>query len=118
MLNTLVLGKLMKLGIFNRDTAFEKAPGVGVFPGPGEEMYYSGSSLGGIHGTWLAGLTPDIERSVASICYLPAATIDTVQCLQRHPRSASTTPCVRARLDPHESVAPTAGHDARHHRSP
>jgi hypothetical protein len=80
MLNTLVLGKLMKLGIFNRDTAFETAPAVGVFPGPSEEMYYSGSSLGGIHGTWLAGLTPDIERynvdvpAIAFSCLLQRST--------------------------------------------
>jgi hypothetical protein len=62
MLNTLVLGKMMKLGLFNRDVAFEKSPGVGVFPGPGEEMYYYGISLGGIHGTWFSGLTPDVDR--------------------------------------------------------
>jgi hypothetical protein len=61
-LNTLVLGKMMKLGIFNRDPAFEITPGDGVFPGPSEEMYYSGSSLGGIYGTLFAGLTPDVER--------------------------------------------------------
>jgi hypothetical protein len=76
MLNTLVLGKLMKLGIFNRDAAFQTAPNVGVFPGPTEEMYYSGSSLGGIHGTEFAALTPDIERfqldvpSIAFSCLL------------------------------------------------
>jgi hypothetical protein len=62
MLNTLVLGKMMKLGLFNRDPAFEKSPGVGVFPGPSEEMYYYGISLGGIHGTWFSALTPDVDR--------------------------------------------------------
>ena len=62
MLNTLVLGKMMKLGLFNRHTSFEKSPGVGVFPGPTEEMYYYGISLGGVHGTWFAGLTPDVDR--------------------------------------------------------
>lgn len=61
-LNTLVLGKMMKLGIFNRNAAFETSPGNGVFPGPSEEMYYSGSSLGGIYGTVFAGFTPDVER--------------------------------------------------------
>ena len=62
MLNTLVLAKLMKLGIFNRDPAFQTPTGPGVFPGPSEEMYYYGISLGGIMGTWLAALTPDVER--------------------------------------------------------
>jgi hypothetical protein len=62
MLNTLVLGKMMKRGLFNRHAAFESAPGVGVFPGPAEDMYYYGISLGGIMGTWFAALTPDVER--------------------------------------------------------
>jgi hypothetical protein len=62
MLNTLVLGKMMKLGLFNRDVAFETSPGVGAFPGPSEDMYYYGISLGGIMGTWFSALTPDAER--------------------------------------------------------
>jgi hypothetical protein len=62
MVNALVLGKLMKRGILNRDPAFQTAPNVGVFPPPTTEMFYAGSSLGGIHGTWFAGLTPDVER--------------------------------------------------------
>ena len=67
MLNTLVLGKMMKLGLFNRDPAFEKSPGVGVFPGPSEDMYYYGISLGGIMGTWFSSLTPDIGRAVLDV---------------------------------------------------
>jgi pimeloyl-ACP methyl ester carboxylesterase len=62
MLNTLVLARMMKRGIFNRHTAFETPSLEGVFPGAAEEMYYYGISLGGIMGTWLAALTPDIER--------------------------------------------------------
>jgi hypothetical protein len=62
MLNTLVLTRMMKLGIFNRDPAFQTSPGVGVFPGPAEDAYYYGISLGGIMGTWLSSLTPDIDR--------------------------------------------------------
>ena len=62
MLNTLVLARMMKRGLFNRDPAFQLAGGAGVFPGPSEEMYYYGISLGGIMGTWLAALTPDIDR--------------------------------------------------------
>ncbi len=62
MANTLVLAKLMKLGIFNRDPAFQTPGGQGVFPGPSEEMYYYGISLGGIMGGFFAALTPDVER--------------------------------------------------------
>jgi pimeloyl-ACP methyl ester carboxylesterase len=63
MLNTLVLARMMKLGLFNRDQATFRTPrGKPVFPGPGEEEYYYGISLGGIMGTWLAALTPDIQR--------------------------------------------------------
>ncbi|TDJ08736.1 MAG: hypothetical protein E2O71_03900 [Deltaproteobacteria bacterium] len=63
MLNTLVLGRMMKLGLFNRDSsAFETPDGRGVFPGASEEMYYYGISLGGIMGTFFSALTPDVER--------------------------------------------------------
>jgi hypothetical protein len=61
MLNTLVLARMMKLGLFNRDEAFQ-VDGAGVFAGPDREMFYYGISLGGIMGTWFAALTPDIER--------------------------------------------------------
>jgi hypothetical protein len=64
MLNTLVLGRMMKLGLFNRapNGVFETPDGRGVFPGPSEEMFYYGISQGGIMGTFLAALTPDVER--------------------------------------------------------
>jgi hypothetical protein len=63
MLNTLVLAKMMKRGIFNRDaSAFQTPLGRPVFAGPETEMYYYGISLGGIMGTWMSALTPDIER--------------------------------------------------------
>lgn len=63
MLNTLVLGRMMKRGLFNRDAETFRTPdGRPVFPGPEEEMFYYGISLGGIMGTWLAALTPDVER--------------------------------------------------------
>ena len=61
MSNQLVLGRMMKLGTFNRDPAFQLSS-VGVFPGAGEEMFYHGISLGGIMGTYFSGLTPDVER--------------------------------------------------------
>jgi hypothetical protein len=63
MLNTLVLARMMKRGLFNRDTETFRTPeGWPVFPGPDREMFYYGISLGGIMGTWLASLTPDVER--------------------------------------------------------
>lgn len=63
MLNTLVLAKMMKRGLFNRDTATFATPlGRPVFAGPDTEMYYYGISLGGIMGTWFSALTPDVER--------------------------------------------------------
>jgi hypothetical protein len=63
MLNTLVLARMMKRGLFNRNTdAFETPAGAPVFRAPDTEMFYYGISLGGIMGTWLAALTPDIER--------------------------------------------------------
>jgi hypothetical protein len=67
MLNQLVLGSMMKRGLFNRDTAFESSPGDGVFPGAAEDMFYYGISLGGIHGTLFAALTPDVERHVLDV---------------------------------------------------
>ena len=63
MLNTLVLTKMMKRGLFNRDPdAFQTPTGAPVFRGPDTEMFYYGISLGGIMGTWLSALTPDIMR--------------------------------------------------------
>jgi pimeloyl-ACP methyl ester carboxylesterase len=63
MLNTLVLARMMKRGIFNRDTATFRTPlGRPVFAGPETAMYYYGVSLGGIMGTWFAALTPDVEK--------------------------------------------------------
>lgn len=63
MLNTLVLAKMMRRGLFNRDAETFATPlGRPVFAGPDTEMYYYGISLGGIMGTWLSALSPDIER--------------------------------------------------------
>jgi len=68
-LNTLVLARLMKRGLFNRHPDFRVPDGHGgtrgVFPGeadPTNEAYYYGISLGGIYGLFFAALTPDIER--------------------------------------------------------
>ncbi|MEE9606881.1 MAG: hypothetical protein V3U03_04020 [Myxococcota bacterium] len=65
MVNTLTLAHAMKRGWFNFLEPFQRVPGdvsSGVFPGPDEEEYYYGASLGGIMGLWLGALTPDIER--------------------------------------------------------
>lgn len=61
-INTLLLARMMKNGVFNRDPAFQTPEGEGVFPGESAEMFYFGVSLGGIMGTWFAALTPDVER--------------------------------------------------------
>jgi hypothetical protein len=67
MLNTLVLAKMMKRGLLNRDAAFRTPANAGVFPGPDTEMYYYGISLGGIMGTWFSALTPDVERFAVDV---------------------------------------------------
>jgi len=62
MLNTLVLTRLMRTAHFNRHPDFVTPDARGVFPGPIEEAYYYGISLGGVMGTYFAGLSPDVER--------------------------------------------------------
>ena len=61
-LNTLVLARMMRAGLFNRDPAFQIDSGEGVLPGEDEELFYFGASLGGIMGTLFAATTPDAER--------------------------------------------------------
>jgi hypothetical protein len=56
-LNTLVLARMMRTGIFNRHPAFQNAMGGGAISD--ELMNYFGGSLGGIMGTMFAALTPD-----------------------------------------------------------
>src|SRR5690606_8876045 len=80
-LNTLVLTRLAKRGIFNRNTDVFRTPdGRPVFPGPDTEMFYYGISLGGIMGTWFSSLTPDVERFAVDVpainfsCLLQRAT--------------------------------------------
>ena len=62
-LNTLVLARMMKRGDFNADPAFRTPSGAGVFPGPTQEAFYSGASLGGIMGLMFSALSPDIVSS-------------------------------------------------------
>ena len=67
MTNTLVLTRMAKLGVFNRAAAFQRPDGSGVFPGSSEDIGYFGISLGGVMGTYLASLTPDIHRFILDV---------------------------------------------------
>lgn len=59
-LNTLVLARMMRTGVFNRHPAFQAPGGQGVVSD--ELMNYVGGSLGGIMGTMFAALTPDAKN--------------------------------------------------------
>lgn len=64
MVNTLVLSRMLKNGFFNRLPEFQRVPGdasTGVMP-VDQEMFYFGVSLGGIMGTFYAGLNQDVIR--------------------------------------------------------
>jgi len=61
-INTVLLARMMKRGVFNMDPAFQTPDNEGVFPGSSVEMYYYGISLGGIMGTWFGAMSPDVER--------------------------------------------------------
>jgi hypothetical protein len=58
-LNTLVLARMLKRGLFNSDPAVQIG-GHGPID-PERPTYYWGASLGGIMGTMFAALTPDVE---------------------------------------------------------
>ena len=66
-LNTLVLGRMMKTAMFNQDPAFQLPTGAGVFAGPEAEMYYGGASYGGFMGLVFAALSPDITRAYEDV---------------------------------------------------
>jgi hypothetical protein len=59
-LNTLVLARMLKRGLFNADPAAQIG-GHGPID-PAAPTYYFGASLGGIMGTMFAALTPDVLR--------------------------------------------------------
>ena len=75
-INTQVLARMMKQGLFNSHACFQiRDPNPpdcttagpdplaeDVFPGASSEMFYFGASLGGIMGTYFASLTSDVER--------------------------------------------------------
>jgi hypothetical protein len=56
-LNTLVLARMMRTGIFNRHPAFQSPSGQGAISSG--SLSYLGGSLGGIMGTMFAALSPD-----------------------------------------------------------
>lgn len=59
-LNTLVLARMMRQGLFHQHPAFRLPSGEGAFAGPQEEHFYLGGSLGGIMGLMFAALSPDV----------------------------------------------------------
>ena len=64
--NALVLGRMLKDGVFNMDPGFQDASGNGVLGGDGMLRYW-GASLGGIMGTMHAALSPDAERLLVDV---------------------------------------------------
>lgn len=67
MANTLVLGRMLKEGLFNAHPAFRTPDGEGVFAGPSAPLDYLGISLGGILGLQLGALSPDVRRLVVDV---------------------------------------------------
>lgn len=61
MLNTLILGRMLRTGAFGVSPEFQTPGGTPVIDT--SDLYYFGASLGGILGTMFAGLSPDIERA-------------------------------------------------------
>ncbi len=70
-LNALILARMMKRGLFNRDPMFRTPTGNPIFPGPDHELLYFGFSLGGGFGTVVTALSPDFERAMFD---MPATT--------------------------------------------
>jgi hypothetical protein len=64
-LHALLLGRLMKTGVFNVDPAFQWQ-GEGVFDSE-KEMFYYGVSLGGIMGLMHLALSPDLVRGTVDV---------------------------------------------------
>ena len=67
-INTLVLARMLKRGDFNVDPAFQVSPGVGGMPGPDDEMFYFGASLGGIIRHLLRGAARRTSSASTSTC--------------------------------------------------
>lgn len=65
-LNTLILSRMLKRGLFNADPVFQDASGNGLLPvpedDPGSGHYYYGISMGGVQGLFHAAISTDIEK--------------------------------------------------------
>lgn len=62
LVNVLALGRMMKRGMFNLDPEFRLPNSEPVFPGPQEELYLWGISMGGYSGLFLGAFANDFER--------------------------------------------------------
>jgi len=65
-LNTLILSRMLKRGLFNSDPAFQDAQGHGLLPVPEDDPdsghYYYGISMGGVMGLFHSAISTDIEK--------------------------------------------------------
>jgi hypothetical protein len=65
-LNTLILSRMMKRGLFNGDPVFQDSLGNGLLPVPESDPdsghYYYGISMGGVQGLFHAAISTDIEK--------------------------------------------------------
>jgi len=65
-LNTLILSRMLKRGLFNADPVFQDESGNGLLPVPETDPdsghYYYGISMGGVQGLFHAALSTDIEK--------------------------------------------------------
>ena len=65
-LNTLILSRMMKRGLFNQDPVFQDDQGNGLLPVPEDDPnsghYYYGISMGGVQGLFHAAISTDIEK--------------------------------------------------------
>ncbi|MCP5058935.1 MAG: hypothetical protein GY937_19710 [bacterium] len=64
--NTLLLTRMMKLGAFNQDPAFQ-IDGEGVFPADDREQFYYGISMGGVQGLFNSAISQDIRRFAVDV---------------------------------------------------
>jgi hypothetical protein len=67
LLNTIVLARMMKMGEFNRDPAFQRSDGSGFFADSEGEVFFAGSSLGAYMGLGFAALSPDVTNVYADV---------------------------------------------------
>jgi hypothetical protein len=65
-LNTLILSRMLKRGLFNSHPAFQDGEGNGLLPVPEDDPdsghYYYGISMGGVQGLFHAAISTDVEK--------------------------------------------------------